>query len=82
MENGIINVEDLLESHEAGRRIGNVMTNETMTTHHHGSKAPHEIKGRNDFKIMHVLDECGDSPPNGEIELIQMWHRDRKTNLK
>ena len=45
MENRIVNVEDLPESCEVGRRIGNMMMNETMTTHYCRSKAPHEIKG-------------------------------------
>ena len=57
MENRIINVEDLPESHKTGRRIGNVMMNETMTMCYRGLKASHEIRGRNNFKIECVMDE-------------------------
>ena len=51
VENRIVSMEDLLESHEVGRRIRNTMTNKTMMMHHCGSKAPHEIRGRNNFKL-------------------------------
>ena len=59
-----------------------MMTNETMTTHCCGSKAPHEIKGRNNFKIECMLDECGDSASNDKIESIQVWHKDGKNKFE
>ena len=49
VENRIVNVEDLPESHKAGRRIGNVMTNEMMMMHYCGLKAPHEIREKRNF---------------------------------
>ena len=82
MENRIVNVEDIPASCKEGRRIRNVMINEMMTTHCHGSKAPHRIKGRNDFEIVHMMDKHGDSPPNSKIELTQVWHGDGKNKFE
>ena len=82
VENRIVNVEDLPASHMEGRRMRKAMTNETMTAHHCGSKALHEIRGRNNFEIMCVMDQCGDSPPNGKMETIQVWHKDGRNRFK
>ena len=82
VNNRIINVDDLPELHEEERRIGNIMMNNTMTMCHRRLKALLEMKGRDDFGIMCVMDECGESPPNGTIELIQVWHNDRQNQFE
>ena len=82
VENRIISLEDLPESCEAGRRIGNTMINEMMTMHYRGLKAPHEIRGRNNFKIECMMDECGDSSLNGKIEFAQVECEDRTNKFE
>ena len=76
MNNGIMMKDNLPESHKNGRRTGNPMINETMTTHCRGSRASHETRGRNNFGIMNMMDEHGNSVPEGTIKTTQVWFHD------
>ena len=76
MNNGIIVIDGVTKSHKDGRRIGDVLVQNTMTTHCHGSKALHETRGRENFEIEEMLDACRNSMPTGKIEMVSVWHKD------
>ena len=72
VNNRIIDIDNLTESHKEERRIGNIVMNKTMMTHCHGTKALHKINRRENFGIICMMDNDGDSPPKGTIKLIQV----------
>ena len=83
MNNGITMMDDPPESHEDGRRIGDVNINETVTTHHHGSRALHETRGgRDNFSIIGMMDKHGNSKKEGIIKMTQVWHNDRQSRFQ
>ena len=70
------------ESCENGRRIGNVNINETVTMHHRGSRVLHEMRGRNNFGIINVMDEHGNSRPEGIIKMMKVWFNDGQSRFE
>ena len=73
MNNKIINVKDMPDFCEEGRRIQTMAKEDTMTTHCRGTGVAHEIKGRDNFRIVHMSDGNGNTVPEGKIKTTHMW---------
>ena len=82
MNNRIIDVKNIPDSCKEGRRTQLMTKEDAMTTHHRGTGAMHEINGRDNFGIVHMLDGEGNTTPEGKIEMTHMWHRDGKSKLE
>ena len=82
MNNKIINVKDIPESHKEGRRTSTTTKQDAMTTHYRGTGVIHEMNGRDNFRIVHVSDGQGNMAPEGKIEMIHMQCRDGKSKLE
>ena len=77
VNNGIIVIDGGMQTHKDGRRIGDpVVVQNTMTTHHCGSRALHKMRGRENFKTEEMLDAHGNSAPTGKIEMASVWQKD------
>ena len=74
MNNKIINMKDIPDSHEEGKRILTTAKQDTMTTHCRGTGVAHETKGKENFKIVHMSDRNGNTVPEGKIEKTHIWH--------
>ena len=66
MNNRIIVIDEMTQSHKDGRMIGNILVENMMTMCYRGSKALHEMRGRENFEIKCVLDAYGNSAPTGK----------------
>ena len=81
MNNGIMVMDNPLESHEDGRRIGDESIEETVMMCRCGSRALHEMRGSDNFGIIDVLDKCGDSRPQGTIKTMKVWCNDGQSRF-
>ena len=72
MNNGIIVIDGVTQSHKDGSRIGNVSVQDTMTMCYRGSKALHKMRGRENFKIKCMLDAHGNSVPTEKIKMASV----------
>ena len=82
MNNRIINVKDIPESHKEGRRTPTTTKLDTMTTCYRGMGVVYETKGRKKFKIVHVSDANGNIIPKGKIEKTHIWCRDGESEFE
>ena len=82
MNNRIIDVKIIPDSHKEERRIQSRSKIDAMTTHCCGTGALHEINGRENFGIIHMLDGEGNITPEGKIEMTHAWHRDGRSKLE
>ena len=76
MNNKIIDVRAIPEDYKEGRRIHSMSSLDTMTIHYRGTRVLHEINGRENFRIMHMVDAQERIPPQGPIEKVHIWFRD------
>ena len=76
MNDRIIVIDGVTQSHKDGRRIRDVSIQNTMTICYRGSKALHEMRGRENFEMEEMLDVCGNSVSTGKIETVSVWHKD------
>ena len=72
MNNRIIDVKNIPDSHKEGRRIQSRSKINEMTMHHRGTGVTHEINGRDNFGIIHMLDGEGNTALEGKIEKTHM----------
>ena len=82
MNNRIIDVKNIPDSHKEGRRIQSRSKIDVMTTHHRGTGALCGINGRENFGIIHMVDGEGNMTPEGKIEMTHVWHRDGRSKLE
>ena len=82
MNDKIINVKNVPDSHKEGRRTQSAMKENTMTTHCRGMGVTHEINGRENFRIIHVVDGEGNTTPQGNMENVHIWHQDSKSEFE
>ena len=76
MNNKIINVRAIPEDYKERRRTHSMSNLDTMTIHYRGTGVVHEINGRENFRIMHVIDAQERIPPQGPIERVHIWFVD------
>ena len=76
MNNKIINVRTIPEDYKEGRRTHSMSSLDTMTVYYRGTRVLHEINGRENFRIMHMVDAQERTPPQGPIEKAHIWFRD------
>ena len=82
MNNKIIDMKNIPDSHKEERRMQSMTKVDTMMMHYRGTGVTHKINGRDNFGIVHVLDGEGNTVPEGKIEKTHMWCRDGKSELE